>query len=189
MWDRQTDSIVPAAWCNFVFDYPEYAGRTSVAVPADLPGSLRQVNVVPQQPLALTRQSYNTTDPFIPIPEQVLANYSRYRPTPLRRAEALERHLGVNARIYYKFEGANVSGSHKLNTALAQAFYYARAGVEHLVTGTGAGQWGTALAYACKLLGIECTVFMLGASYRQKPLRATIDRGFSARRSTRARPT
>ena len=97
-----------------------------------------------------------------------------YRPTLLRRAPALEERLGTSARLYYKFEGANVSGSHKLNTALAQAYYYQKAGVKHLITGTGAGQWGTALAYACQRFGLACTVFMVGVSYRQKPQRRTI---------------
>ena len=100
--------------------------------------------------------------------------YASYRPTLLRRAKALEERLGTRARLYYKFEGANVSGSHKLNTALAQAYYYQKAGVKHLITGTGAGQWGTALAYACQRFGLACTVFMVGISYRQKPQRRTI---------------
>ena len=95
-----------------------------------------------QQPLALARQSINTSDRLIPIPDEVLDLYAQYRPTPLRRAVRLEERLGVNARIYYKYEGANLTGSHKLNTALAQAHYYARAGVKHIVVGTGAGQWG-----------------------------------------------
>ena len=96
------------------------------------------------------KQSNDTTHADIAIPAPVRKLYASYRPTLLRRAKALEERLGTNARLYYKFEGANVSGSHKLNTALAQAYYYQKAGVKHLITGTGAGQWGTALAYACQ---------------------------------------
>jgi tryptophan synthase beta chain len=181
----ETPSPVPAQWCNFVFDFPQYAVRDMPAVSLNRGGGrpgdgARRVSVVPQQPLALARQSYNTTDPHIPIPEPLLHLYRLYRPTPLQRARRLERNLGANARIYYKFEGANISGSHKLNTALAQAYYYGKAGVEHLVTGTGAGQWGTAVAYACKIFGLDCTVFMVGSSLRQKPQRAAMMRIFGA---------
>lgn len=176
MSEREDTSFVPTCWCNFVFDYPQYAVRNTLGIHQWLDGAGRGVNIVPQQPLALSRQSSNTTDPLIPIPEQVLSLYRQYRPTPLRRARGLEQHLKANARIYYKFEGANISGSHKLNSAIAQAYYYSRAGVEHLVTGTGAGQWGSAISYACKLMGIDCTVFMVGASLRQKPQRGTLMR-------------
>jgi tryptophan synthase beta chain len=151
-----------------------------VSLPAIVTDSARQISIVPQQPLSLVKQSNNTSVPFIPIPEQLVAFYEQYRPTPLRRAKQLEKRLETTARIYYKFEGANITGSHKLNTALAQAYYYKRAGINHLVTGTGAGQWGTALAYACKLLEMECTVFMVGASLRQKPLRAVMMNLFGA---------
>jgi tryptophan synthase beta chain len=133
-----------------------------------------------QQPLALARQSINTADRFIPIPDEVLDLYAQYRPTPLRRAARLEQHLDANARIYYKYEGANLTGSHKLNTALAQAYYYANAGVKHLVTGTGAGQWGTALAYACQVMGLRCTIFWVRSTLRQKPIRGDMMRLFGA---------
>jgi tryptophan synthase beta chain len=177
---RQAEDIVPDRWCNFLFDHPEYAVR-DLAPPGqpDAPAR-RRVSIVPQQPLALARQSLDTTEPWVPIPAPIRELYLRYRPTPVRRARSLERRLGVNARIYLKLEGVNITGSHKLNTALAQAFYYQRAGVEHLVTGTGAGQWGTALAYACRLLGMRCTVFMVGSSFRQKPQRTAVMTLFGA---------
>lgn len=176
----QDPSIVPTNWCNFVFDYPEYAVRDTIGAHTWSGDPERGVSIVPQQPLALARQSFNTTDPDISIPEPILALYRQYRPTPLRRAIELERRLQVNAHIYYKFEGANICGSHKLNTALAQAYYYKRAGIDHLVTGTGAGQWGSALAYACSLMEIDCTIFMVGASLRQKPQRETLIRLYGA---------
>jgi tryptophan synthase beta chain len=159
-------------WCNFLHDFPEYYDESMVTPDhfADRVG----VNVLPQQPLSLMKQSNDTTRADVEIPLAVREIYATYRPTLLRRARRLEERVGTSARIYYKYEGANVSGSHKLNTAIAQAYYYKKAGVKHLITGTGAGQWGTAIAYACKQLGLKCTVFMVGISYRQKPQRRTI---------------
>src|SRR5687768_11500133 len=174
-------SFVPTHWCNFVFDYPEYAERDLLSLPAILGDSKHQVNIVPQQPMSLAKQSINTTDPFIPIPAQLLVYYYQYRPTPLRRANQLERYLGVNARIYYKFEGANISGSDKLNTALAHAYYDKQPGIEHLDTGTGARHRGTAIPYACKMMNLQCSVFMVGASLKQKPLRGMIMELFGAK--------
>jgi len=136
--------------------------------------------VLLQQPLSLARQSINTTDRFIPIPDEVLDLYAQYRPTPLRRAVRLEERLGANARIYFKYEGANLTGSHKLNTALAQAYYYARAGARRIVTGTGAGQWGAALAYACQVTKLGCTVFWVQSTMRQKPIRGEMMQLFGA---------
>jgi tryptophan synthase beta chain len=147
-------------------------------LPDQLKRARRSVQV--QQPFSLARQSLNTTDRFIPIPDEVLDLYAQYRPTPLRRAVRLEERLGANARIYYKYEGANLTGSHKLNSALAQAYYYARAGVKHIVTGTAAGQWGTAIAYACQVMNLGCTVFMVRATLRQKPIRGDMMRLFGA---------
>ncbi|HET7717846.1 MAG TPA: TrpB-like pyridoxal phosphate-dependent enzyme [Bauldia sp.] len=160
------------SWCNFLYDFPEYY-RESTVTPdhfADVAG----VNVLPQQPLSLMKQSNDTSRADVEIPAPVRDLYATYRPTLLRRAHRLEERLGTTARIYFKYEGANVSGSHKLNSAIAQAHYYKKAGVKHLITGTGAGQWGTALSYACKQFGLRCTVFMVGISYRQKPQRRTI---------------
>ncbi|MGH3192120.1 MAG: TrpB-like pyridoxal phosphate-dependent enzyme [Streptosporangiaceae bacterium] len=174
------DPLVPTHWFNILHDRPQYVSSamsrsrlTGVAKPASHSVQL-------QQPFSLARQSLNTTDRFIPIPEEVLDLYAQYRPTPLRRAARLEERLGVNARIYYKYEGANLAGSHKLNTALAQAYYYSRAGVKRIVTGTGAGQWGTALAYACQVMNLDCTVFWVRSTLRQKPIRGEMMRLFGA---------
>ncbi|WP_424186724.1 TrpB-like pyridoxal phosphate-dependent enzyme [Actinokineospora sp. G85] len=124
-------------------------------------------------PLELVRQSISARE-YWPIPEPVVEAYRKFRPTPLWRATGFERAIGARVPVYLKYEGGNISGSHKLNTALAQAHYYARAGVKELVTGTGAGQWGTALAAACALFGLRCTVFMVGSSLRRKPYRGVL---------------
>ncbi|MCP2243427.1 TrpB-like pyridoxal phosphate-dependent enzyme [Lentzea aerocolonigenes] len=126
-------------------------------------------------PMELVRQSLSQRE-FWDIPEPVLEQYRRYRPTPLWRADAFARAVGARVPIYVKYEGGNVSGSHKFNTALAQAYYYRKAGVTELVTGTGAGQWGTALAAACAWFGLRCTVFMVAGSLRRKPYRGTLMR-------------
>jgi tryptophan synthase beta chain len=173
-------SLVPTHWSNFVFDHPAYAAQYRPRIPEALRGSARHLSIIPQQPISLAKQSINTSDRWIPIPEEILRLYYQYRPTPLRRAGQFEEKLGTNCRVYYKFEGANISGSHKLNTALAQAYYYRRAGIKHLVTGTGAGQWGTAIAYACKRFDLECTVFMVQVSLRQKPQREMLMELFGA---------
>jgi tryptophan synthase beta chain len=129
----------------------------------------------PSVPLELVRQSVSAKD-FWDIPAPVWEQYQRYRPTPLWRATRFEQAVGAKAPVYVKYEGGNISGSHKLNTALAQAYYYKRAGVRELVTGTGAGQWGTALAAACAAFGLSCTVFMVGTSLRDKPYRGSLMR-------------
>ncbi len=174
------DRQLPTHWFNILHDRPQYVSsavsRSRVAEAAKLAGHSVQL----QQPLSLARQSLNTADRFIPIPGEVLDLYAQYRPTPLRRAVRLEERLGANARIYYKYEGANLTGSHKLNTALPQAYYYARAGVKRVVTGTAAGQWGTALAYACQVMNLGCTVFMVRSTLRQKPVRGDMMRLFGA---------
>ena len=166
------DGAGVSTWCNFLFDFPDHYARSTIST--NHFAYTQGVNVLPQQPLSLMKQSNDTTRPDIAIPGPVRDLYANYRPTILRRAKTLEQRIGTSARLYYKFEGANVSGSHKLNTALAQAYYYQKAGVKRLITGTGAGQWGTALAYACRRFGLECIVFMVGISYRQKPQRRTI---------------
>jgi tryptophan synthase beta chain len=180
MVDTARDPQLPTYWFNILHDRPHYV--TSAVPRSRLPGKLRSARrgVQLQQPFSLARQSVNTTDRFIPIPDEVLDLYARYRPTPLRRAVRLEDRLGANARIYYKYEGANLTGSHKLNTALAQAYYYARAGVKRIVTGTGAGQWGAAIAYACQVMDLGCTVFMVRSTLRQKPVRGEMMRIFGA---------
>ncbi len=120
------------------------------------------------------------TDRFIPIPEPVQEAYRRWRPTPLRRAVALERALGTPARIYFKYEGGSPTGSHKANTALAQAYYNKVEGTRRLATETGAGQWGSALAFACATFGLRCTVYMVRTSYEGKPYRRALIRLFGA---------
>ncbi|MBC7220591.1 TrpB-like pyridoxal phosphate-dependent enzyme [Candidatus Bipolaricaulota bacterium] len=120
------------------------------------------------------------TDRFVDIPEPVQAVYRRWRPTPLQRAANLERILGTPARIYFKYEGASPTGSHKTNTAVAQAYYNTIEGTKTLATETGAGQWGSALAFACGTFGLGCTVFMVRVSYDQKPYRRAMIRLFGA---------
>jgi len=131
--------------------------------------------VTAQLPLELVRQSVARRE-WWPVPEPVATQYRRYRPTPLWRADRFEAEVGARVPIYVKYEGGNLSGSHKLTTALAQAYYYRQAGVRELVTGTGAGQWGTALAAACAAFGLSCTVFMVGGSLRDKPYRGSLMR-------------
>ncbi|MCF3103089.1 TrpB-like pyridoxal phosphate-dependent enzyme [Streptomyces roseoverticillatus] len=132
-------------------------------------GGSVQVNL----PMQLVRQSVQQKE-YWDIPAEVIDAYRAFRPTPLWRAKGFERAVGARVPVYVKYEGGNISGSHKLNTALAQAYYYARAGVRELVSGTGAGQWGTALAAACAMFGMKCTIFMVGGSLRRKPYRGTL---------------
>lgn len=124
-------------------------------------------------PMELIKQEV-TLDEFVPIPEEIRDLYAMYRPTPLFRATRLEIALGTTAHIYVKYEGASPVGSHKLNTALAQAYYNKKEGVKVLTTETGAGQWGSALSLACKLFDLKCKVFMVKSSYEQKPYRKTV---------------
>jgi tryptophan synthase beta chain len=174
------DPQLPTHWFNILHDRPQYV--TSAVSRSRLAGEVKTAGrgTLLQQPLSLARQSVNTADRYIPIPDEVIDLYAQYRPTPLRRAVRLEERLGANARIYYKYEGANLTGSHKLNTALPQAYYYARAGVKRVVTGTGAGQWGTALAYAGQVMNLDCTVFWVRSTLRQKPIRGEMMRLFGA---------
>ncbi|MFI9503888.1 TrpB-like pyridoxal phosphate-dependent enzyme [Nocardia sp. NPDC052566] len=164
----------PKNWYNILADIP-------FELPPDIPParSDKREALKLQLPLALVRQSM-TRERLIPIPDPVSEKYLSWRPTPLRRARALERHIGTRARIYYKYEGENASGSHKLCTAMAQAHYYAAAGAERLVTGTGAGQWGTALAIACQEFGLACKVYMVAKSFDEKPYRQTVMRLYNA---------
>ncbi|MBQ1938356.1 MAG: TrpB-like pyridoxal phosphate-dependent enzyme [Bacteroidales bacterium] len=127
-----------------------------------------------------SQQELNTTDAWIDIPEEVLEKYCYYRSTPLVRAYGLEKALGTPAHIYFKNESASPIGSHKLNSALAQAYYCKQEGVTHVTTETGAGQWGAALSYATKVFGIECAVYQVKVSYEQKPYRRSIMQVFGA---------
>jgi tryptophan synthase beta chain len=158
---------IPAAWYNVLPDL-------GFELPKDLPspratGSGLTLRV----PVTLLRQEMDQRR-WLPIPDEVMERYRQWRPTPLRRARALERELGTRCRLYYKYEGGNLSGSHKLNTAVAQAFYYQRAGAACLTVGTGAGQWGTAVAAACAMFGLRCRIYMVRSSYEAKPYRRTI---------------
>ncbi|MEG1931422.1 MAG: pyridoxal-phosphate dependent enzyme, partial [Anaerovorax sp.] len=119
----------------------------------------------------LAHQELDEKTQYIPIPQEVLEMYKIYRPSPLCRAYQLEKALGTPAKIYYKFEGNNTSGSHKLNSAIAQAYYAKEQGLKHLTTETGAGQWGTALSEACAHFDIDLTVYMVKVSFEQKPFR------------------
>ena len=128
----------------------------------------------------LARQELDNTTEFIDIPEEIQEIYKMYRPSPLIRAYALEKALDTPAKIYYKFEGNNTSGSHKLNSAIAQAYYAKQQGLSGVTTETGAGQWGTALSEACSYFGLTCDVFMVKCSYEQKPFRKSVMRVFDA---------
>ena len=122
----------------------------------------------------LVKQELNVTDREIPIPEDILNFYKMYRPAPLTRAYCLEKKLGTPAKIYYKFEGQNTSGSHKLNSAIAQAYYAKKQGLKGVTTETGAGQWGTAMSMACAYLDLDCRVYQVRCSYEQKPQRREV---------------
>ena len=128
----------------------------------------------------LAEQELNDKDPYIDIPQEILDFYKMYRPAPLVRAYCLEKALDTPAKIYYKFEGNNTSGSHKLNSAIAQAYYAKKQGLKGVTTETGAGQWGTALSMACAYLGLDCKVFMVKVSYEQKPFRREVMRTYGA---------
>lgn len=128
----------------------------------------------------LARQELDDTTPYFEIPEKIRSFYKMYRPSPLVRAYCLEEKLQTPAEIYYKFEGTNTSGSHKLNSAVAQAFYAKEQGLKGVTTETGAGQWGTALSMACAYLNLECNVYMVKCSYEQKPFRKEVMRTYGA---------
>ncbi|MBQ5337653.1 MAG: TrpB-like pyridoxal phosphate-dependent enzyme [Oscillospiraceae bacterium] len=128
----------------------------------------------------LAKQELNVTDQYIEIPEEIRSFYRMYRPSPLVRAYCLEKKLGTPAKIYYKFEGNNTSGSHKLNSAIAQAYYAKKQGLKGVTTETGAGQWGTALSMACAYFDLDCRVFMVKVSYEQKPFRREVMRTYGA---------
>ena len=161
------ESAIPTHWVNLPPDLPGEPlpplnpGTGEPAGPDDL---------TPIFPMGLIEQEVST-EPEIEIPDEVREIYRLWRPSPLYRARRLERALDTPAHIYYKYEGVSPAGSHKPNTAVAQAYYNREAGVSKLVTETGAGQWGSALALACTMFGLECEVFMVGVSYDQKPYR------------------
>ncbi len=170
------DDEVPTAWYNLVADLP------APPPPALHPGTLQPAgpdDFAPLFPMELIMQEV-TTDRYVDIPGEVMDVYRLWRATPLHRARRLEAALGTPARIYYKYEGTSPAGSHKPNTAVPQAYYNAAAGVRKLTTETGAGQWGTALAFACQMFGLECEVWQVRASYDQKPYRRAMMQAFGA---------
>ena len=137
----------------------------------------------------LVAQELDNDTRYIPIPQEIRDFYKMYRPSPLVRAYCLEEKLGTPAKIYYKFEGNNTSGSHKLNSAIAQAYYAKNQGLRGVTTETGAGQWGTALAMACGYLGLDCKVYMVKCSYEQKPFRREVMRTYGATVTPSPSPT
>jgi tryptophan synthase beta chain len=170
------ESEIPTAWYNVVADLP-------VPPPPVLhPGTHQPVgpdDLAPLFPEAIIAQEV-TTDRWVDIPGEVLDVYRIWRPSPLYRAHRLEKALGTPARIYYKYEGVSPAGSHKPNTAVPQAHYNAAEGVRRLTTETGAGQWGSALAFACSQYGLECEVWQVAASYRHKPYRRSLIEAYGA---------
>ena len=171
------ENEIPKAWYNLRADMP--------IKPAPL------LNPATHQPMTvdelsgvfcreLAEQELDNDTALIPIPEEIQSFYRMYRPSPLVRAYFLEEALGTPAKIYYKFEGNNTSGSHKLNSAVAQAYYAKKQGLKGVTTETGAGQWGTALSMACSFFGLDCKVFMVKVSYEQKPFRREVMRTYGA---------
>jgi tryptophan synthase beta chain len=167
-----SEEDVPTHWYNILADL-EFPVPQEHRARLDTVSGTGEAKLMAQIPLSMYRQSISQ-ERYIEIPEPVRDEYRRWRPTPLQRAHRLERLLDTPARIYYKYEGSSPAGSHKLNTALAQVYYYHKAGICHLTTGTGAGQWGTALAMACQSFGMRCTVYMVRVSYAQKPYRRVL---------------
>ena len=170
------ESDMPTRWYNIIPDLP------APPPPPLHPGTKEPVgpeDLAPLFPMALILQAVST-ESYIDIPEPVLDIYRLWRPSPLYRAVRLEKALGTPARIYFKYEGVSPAGSHKPNTAVPQAFYNAEEGVKRLTTETGAGQWGTSLAFACAQFGIDCEVWQVRASYDQKPYRKAMMEVFGA---------
>jgi tryptophan synthase beta chain len=171
-----TEDRIPTHWVNLMPDLP------GEPLPPLNPGTMQPAgpdDLTPIFPMELIGQEVSA-EPEVEIPEPVREIYKLWRPTPLFRARRLERDLDTPARIYYKYEGVSPAGSHKPNSAVAQAYANKEAGVERLATETGAGQWGSALALACSLFGLDCVVYMVGASYDQKPHRRTLMESWGA---------
>ena len=171
------ENELPTSWYNV---------RADMKIkPAPLihPGTLQPLKFEDMQPIfcdELIKQELDNDTKYIPIPDEILSFYKMYRPSPLTHAEFLEKALGTPAKIYYKFEGNNTSGSHKLNSAIAQAYYAKKQGLKGVTTETGAGQWGTALSMACAFFGLDCKVYMVKVSYEQKPFRREVMRTYGA---------
>ncbi|MDD5017453.1 MAG: pyridoxal-phosphate dependent enzyme, partial [Eubacteriales bacterium] len=171
-----TEDELPKQYYNIVADMP------NKPMPYLHPATLKPVgpeDLAPLFPMALIEQEVST-ERYIDIPKEVREIYAAFRPSPLVRAYRLEKALGTPAKIYYKYEGANPSGSHKLNTAVPQAFFNKAEGIKRVATETGAGQWGTALSMACAMFDLECIVYMVRVSYMQKPYRKTLIETYGA---------
>jgi tryptophan synthase beta chain len=167
---------IPTHYYNILSDLP------SPMDPPLHPGTKQPVgpqDLAPIFPMELIKQEVST-ERFVEIPDEVRSAYASYRPSPLIRAENLEKALGTPAQIYYKYEGVSPAGSHKLNTAIAQAYYNKQAGIKRIATETGAGQWGSALALACKMFGLQCKVYMVKVSFEQKPYRRSMINSWGA---------
>ncbi len=172
------ENEIPTQWYNV---------RADMKVkPAPLlnPGTLQPLGAEDLAPIfcdELNKQELNNDTRYFDIPKEILDFYKMYRPAPLVRAYFLEKALGTPAKIYYKFEGNNTSGSHKLNSAIAQAYYAKKQGLKGVTTETGAGQWGTALSMACSFFDLDCQVYMVKCSYEQKPFRREVMRTYGAK--------
>lgn len=171
------ESEIPRQWYNLRAD------MKNKPAPLLNPQTLKPMTLQDLSPVfcdELCKQELDDTTPFIDIPDEIIDFYKMYRPSPLVRAYFLEKALGTPAKIYYKFEGTNTSGSHKLNSAIAQAYYAKKQGLKGVTTETGAGQWGTALAMACSYFDLDCKVYMVKVSYEQKPFRREVMRTYGA---------
>jgi len=171
-----SESKIPTHWVNLLPDLP------GDPVPPLNPATMEPAgppDLTPIFPIALIEQEVSP-EPEVEIPEPVREAYKLWRPTPLHRARRFERELGTTARIYYKYEGVSPAGSHKPNSAVAQAYANRQAGVRRLVTETGAGQWGSALALACRMFQLDCRIYMVGVSYDQKPYRRSMMEAWGA---------
>ena len=172
-----SEADMPKAWYNLRAD------MKNKPAPLLNPETLQPMTYEDLRPVfcdELIKQELDDTTPFVEIPEEIRSFYKMYRPAPLVRAYCLEEKLQTPAKIYYKFEGNNTSGSHKLNSAIAQAYYAKKQGLAGVTTETGAGQWGTALSMACAYLGLDCRVYMVKVSYEQKPFRREVMRTYGA---------
>ena len=172
-----SENEMPTAWYNLRAD------MKNKPAPLLNPGTGQPLSAEELTPIfceELVKQELDNDTAFFPIPQEILDFYKMYRPSPLVRAYCLEKTLGTPAKIYYKFEGNNTSGSHKLNSAIAQAYYAKAQGLKGVTTETGAGQWGTALSMACAYLGLDLKVFMVKVSYEQKPFRREVMRTYGA---------
>ena len=168
---------IPTAWYNIVAD------MKNKPAPLLNPATLKPMTAEELGHVfcdELVKQELDDTNPYIDIPQEIRDFYRMYRPSPLVRAYCLEKKLGTPAKIYYKFEGNNTSGSHKLNSAIAQAYYAKKQGLKGVTTETGAGQWGTALSMACAYFDLDCKVYMVKVSYEQKPFRREVMRTYGA---------